>query len=129
MPESFASSDSAMHGLQLTEYMKDNKLTKSQRRIERQKLIAGLQGHDDGTGIMEKDKMSIMVSLIEDLEDSINCNSKESSKLSKVMIWLTCAVAIGTFLLALVGGIDLCVKLTTEHQQNKPANVSTQPAK
>jgi hypothetical protein len=80
------------------------------RRLKRQQEIKELQGHDADTGIMEKAKLSILVSLIEDLEDSINRNSEESSKLSRSMIWLTCVIALGTLVLAAIGIVDMWLK-------------------
>ena len=97
-----------------------------EKRVRRQKWIETLGGFDGGPGPTEKYKNKILVDCIEDLEDSINQNSKKSGRLSTVMIWLTCVIAIGTILLAVIGGTDLCFKIKTLQQTNETTNVSAE---
>ena len=95
------------------------------RRREREETINKIAENDNPV-FAERGKTRVLNSVIEDLEDSINKNSKESGQLSKVIVWLTCAVAIGTILLAVVGGVDLYLKIKYAHES---ANISTKLGK
>ena len=94
-------------------------------REERKRLIDKISTNDNPV-FAEKYKTQALNSLIEDLEDSINRNSKESGKLSTVMVWLTFVIAIATILLAIIGGTDLWFKIKTLKQTNNISNISTE---
>jgi hypothetical protein len=97
----------------------------AQSRTERQEQIKYLGGLDGGPGPTEKTKMSIFVSAIEDLEDSINRNSEESSKLTKAIAWLNVVIAVATLALAIIGGTDLWVKFRNMDVKNQTSTASS----
>jgi hypothetical protein len=101
------------------------KTTSNPRREERKEIIKQIMANDNPV-FAEMYKTRALNSLIEDLEDSINNNSIESGKLSKIMVWLTCVIAVGTFLLAVFGGTDLYSKIKYAHQTT---NISTKLGK
>ena len=76
-------------------------------REERFNKIETLGGFDGGPGPTEKYKALIYTSLIEDLEDSINKNSTQNSKLTRAIIFLNIVIAAATLALAGIGGTDL----------------------
>ena len=97
----------------------------SHRREERKEAIEQI-AKNDNLAFAAKGTARVLNSVIEDLEDSINNNSIESGKLSKIMVWLTCAIAAGTFLLAVFGGADLYFKIKHTHEST---NVSAKLGK
>lgn len=92
-------------------------MEKEEKRAQRQKWIETLGGFDGGLGPTEKYKNKILVDCIEDLEDSINANSKESSRLSKVLIVLNVVLAVATLFLAIIGGTNLYFKIVDHTNQ------------
>lgn len=101
------------------------KTTSNPHREERKEVINKIASSDNPV-FAERGKTRALNSALEDLEDSINKNSIESGKLSKIMIWLTCVVAVGTFLLAIIGGVDLYFRIKYTHETT---NVSTELGK
>jgi hypothetical protein len=95
------------------------------RRKERKEEIEQIPKNDN-PALAAKSTARVLNSVIEDLEDSINNNSIESGKLSKIMVWLTCVIAAGTFLLAVFGGADLYFKIKHAHETT---NISTKLGK
>lgn len=71
--------------------MNDKILT---RRNERQDTIKKIGSNPVVTGPIEMYKMRALNSLIEDLEDSINRNSKSNNCLSIVLVIATCLIAL-----------------------------------
>ena len=99
-------------------------MNKKEKRAQRQKRIETLGGLDGGPGPTEKYKHRILADFIEDLEDSINFNSQESSKLNKAIIALNIILVIATIAMAIIGGTDLYLRVKGVNGNSQPANIS-----
>jgi len=104
-------------------------MNKIEKRAKRQEWIETLGGISGGPGPTEKYKNKILVDCIEDLEDSINANSQESSKLNKAIIALNIILVLATIAMAIIGGTDLYLRVKGVNGNSQPAKLSDNQSK
>ena len=90
------------------------------------KLIEELSGYEGGPGPTEATKAKILSSCTKGLISAIDHNSKESSKLTKVIIALNIILALATLAIAIIGGTDLYLRIQGINSINRSFSINSE---